>query len=63
MSEVYTSMKEKFKEWGEDAETIVEGCANFLPQHEANDDVYQALFMETENDAMDNGTGIVTTPF
>ena len=29
----------------------------------ANDDVYKALFMETENDAMDNGTGIVATPF
>ena len=52
MSEVYTSMKEKFEEWGEDAETIVEGYANFLPQHEVNDDVYKALFMETENDAM-----------
>ena len=52
MSEVYTSMKEKFEEWGDNAQTIVEGFANFLPQHETNDDVYKCLFMEAENDVM-----------
>ena len=42
-------MKEKFEEWGDNAPTIVEGFANFLPQHETNDDVYKCLFMEAEN--------------
>lgn len=52
MSEVYTTMKEKFEEWGEDAQRIVEGCANFLPQQESHDNVYKSLFMEAENDVI-----------
>ena len=52
MSEVYTTMKEKFEGWGEDAQRIVEGCANFLPQQESHDHVYKSLFMEAENDVM-----------
>ena len=53
MSKVYTKMKQKFEEWGEDAQTVVEGCAHLLPQHESDDDdVYKALFAESENDAL-----------
>ena len=52
MSEVYTYMMEKFEEWGDDAQVIVEGCANLLPQHETSDNVYNALFTEADNDVM-----------
>ena len=52
MSEVYAGMKEKFEEWCKGAQEIVEGFANFLPQHETSNDVYKSLFKEGANDAL-----------
>ena len=52
MSEVYTAMMEKFDEWGKDAPAVVEGCAHLLPQHESDDDVYKAVFIQSEYDAL-----------
>ena len=52
MSNVYTIMMRKFDEWGNDAQTVVEGSSHFLPQHECDDDVYKALFTESEDDEL-----------
>ena len=52
MSTVYTKIKEKFEEWGEDAQAVVEGIDHLLPQHENDDEVCKILLTSTENDSM-----------
>ena len=52
MSDIYTQMKEKFEEWGEDAQAVLEGGDHLLRQHEKVDEVYKVLFIGTQDDCV-----------
>ena len=52
MSNVYTKMKEKFENWANNAESLLDGSDHFLQQHEKNDEVSKVLFTSAENDTL-----------
>ena len=52
MSDVYTAMKEKFEEWGNNAQAVMEGCGHLLREHENEDEVTKMLLTLTKNDSM-----------
>ena len=52
MSDVYTTMKEKFEEWGQDTQAIMEGCDHFLAEHEDDDEVTKMLLTSTDDNSM-----------
>ena len=52
MSDVYITMKEKFEEWKQDTQAIMEGCDHFLAEHEDNDEATKMLLTSTDDDSM-----------
>ena len=53
MSAVYTKMKEKFDEWGDDSQHLINSQASLFPEFtNADDPIAQCLFQPTENDGI-----------
>ena len=52
ISVVYTTLKLKFEEWGQDAQAVMEGRDRLLPEHVGEDEVTKMLLTSTENDRM-----------
>ena len=53
MSAVYTEMKEKFDEWGDDSQQLINSQASLFPEFtNADDPIAQCLFQPTKNDGI-----------